>query len=153
MDILYCFFDGACGPQNPGGDMGYGCYIKNSEKVIYEKYGHVPSRPDNTNNVAEYMALILILKYLEDNNIKSSPVIIKGDSNLVIMQIQGKWKIKRGAYKNHALNAFAMARGFVNLSFEWIPRESNMVADELSKKGLMDKSAVLENNLQNNLLF
>ena len=55
----YCTFDGACEPTNPGGIMGLGWTIDGTEY-----YRKIEAHPDNTNNKAEYLALVALLRTL-----------------------------------------------------------------------------------------
>jgi ribonuclease HI len=133
-----CFIDGACYPQNPFGEMGWGCHILKDKEPVFEFSGHKAASEENSNNVAEYMALAAALNWFYEKEISDAEVTIKGDSILVINQMKKKWKIKNGLYKASALVckenlAFLTGRGLV-FTFQWIPRESNTYADELSKK-------------------
>ena len=59
-------------------------------------------------------------------------------SNLVINQLNGKWRIKKGLYLSIAIKTkelLAYLRGLGSqVSFSWIPREQNEECDALSKK-------------------
>jgi ribonuclease HI len=65
-------------------------------------------------------------------------VTIHGDSNLVINQLNGKWRVRKGLYlsitiETKALLAYLRGLGW-QISFCWIPREQNEECDALSKK-------------------
>ena len=64
-------------------------------------------------------------------------IIVYGDSKLVIEQMFGSWKIRKGAYVPLALAAQRLLRQFKNIKGRWIPREKNEIADELSKSALV----------------
>ena len=99
MNTFKCYFDGACEPINPGGAIGAGIYIVGSRRTYKDKY-FIPCKPENTNNVAEYIALIKVLEFMANKS--GCRIEIFGDSMLVIMQMTGRWKIKHGAYKEYA---------------------------------------------------
>jgi len=128
-----CFFDGACYPNNPGGRMGQGVVIKKDGNVVRYSDGQPPAR-NNTNNVSEYLALRIILgKFI---NKKGCKVRIYGDSNLVISQMTGEFRIKSGNYVKIAFECIEMLskiRVDNDVKLYWIPREKNTEADDLSK--------------------
>lgn len=132
-------FDGACEP-NPKGEMGCGCVLFQEGSVIdYDSFS-VKASNKNSNNVAEYMALVSLLQKIIDGCKNGSKVLICGDSKLVIAQMNGYWKIKGGMYVEHAKEALELTKQAVkkdlSITFRWIPREHNEMADELSKKSL-----------------
>jgi ribonuclease HI len=65
-------------------------------------------------------------------------VTIHGDSNLVINQLNGKWRVRKGLYLSIAVETkelLAYLRGLGwQINFCWIPREQNEKCDALSKK-------------------
>jgi ribonuclease HI len=141
--MVKCYFDGACEPRNPGGNMGMGAYILVDNKKVFEYSNHLSASRLNSNNVAEYMALEEILKYLKQNTFKENLISIYGDSNLVIQQMSGKWRIKHGLYKESAIRCKSLVTelsGKYQLNFKWIPREINQEADRLSKRSLKDNN-------------
>jgi ribonuclease HI len=89
-----------------------------------------------SNNVAEYAGVLHILKYLSSR--PPGRVTIHGDSNLVINQLNGKWRVRKGLYLSIATETkelLAHLRGLgwqINLC--WIPPEQNEGCDALSKK-------------------
>lgn len=133
-----CYFDGSCEPDNPGGNMGVGAVILKEDNPIFEKSDYIPAKYENSNNVAEYMAFIHILDYLIDNDLCKSRIVVYGDSMLVVQQMNGNWWIKEGRYVQWAQKAKAKLAGFTNISIYWIPREDNQIADDLSKKSMID---------------
>ena len=55
------YFDGACEPINPYGNMGIGAILLKDNETIFSHSEFVPASKSNSNNVAEYMALEKIL--------------------------------------------------------------------------------------------
>src|ERR1700748_3102511 len=86
---IYCYFDGSCS-INPGGVIGIGYTIDNNR--YSDKIGKQPS---NSNNIAEYKALYFLLEKLIENNLQDENIIVRGDSLLIINQINDKWKAKK----------------------------------------------------------
>lgn len=144
---VYAKFDGCVEPINPGGTASYGGYILEKGKRLHkiaEIYTPMPGEL-TTNNIAEYAGLRAILEYLISLNKQLMPVVIMGDSKLVIEQMLGKWKIKNGRYKSIALQCRELTSQFRQIDFFWIPREKNRVADRLSKCRLLKMGIVLSN--------
>lgn len=131
--IITLNFDGSCEPQNPGGNMGYGTLVKYDGRVLYQNTECVPAAPTNSNNVAEYMSLVRGLEWLIANKYQNEPIIVRGDSQLVIRQMAGDWRAKGGMYFTAYKQAVALAAQFTDISFEWIPRAENIEADNLSR--------------------
>ena len=120
-------------PRNPG--IGtYGFVVYHDGKRIKEEYGVVG---DNvTNNYAEYEGLVQALKFLDPYR-KEKKIIIRSDSKLLVGQMRGEWKVKKGRYLEKYHEAVRLAEGFESLQFEWIPREKNSEADRLSRIAYM----------------
>ncbi len=130
---ITCYFDGACEPKNPGGNMGLGAAIF-FDGVEFQTYSlFVDAHPANSNNVAEYGALQWVLNTLIELGLNDKPITIYGDSMLVVMQMSGKWKMKNGLYLQYAKECKQLVNMFFNLSIKWVPREQNCFADDLSK--------------------
>ena len=138
-----CYFDGACTPKNPDGDMGSGSVVidNHTGKIIFELAMFYP-RSDyekTTNNIAEYLGLIHVLDFFIKNKITRKRILINGDSMLVAKQMSGSWGIHEGAYKEYALMAKQQAKHLRSelhnkMISWWIPREQNAYADKLSKQ-------------------
>jgi ribonuclease HI len=123
------YFDGAS-RGNPG-KAGAGALLINEEgKVVWEASRFLG---DKTNNEAEYMALIMLLKAAKDHGVSSLRVF--GDSKLVVSQISRQWKINLPHLRLLAREAWDLAEG-MDISYNWIPREENKRADMLSNEGI-----------------
>lgn len=136
------WFDGCCEPKNPGGHAAWGAVIHVNGESVYRDGGYCGVGPEMSNNVAEYSAFIAVatecLKY-------DGVALIRGDSKLVVMQLNGKWKIHGGLYVpfyNQAKLLWAQLKSRARL--EWIPREQNDICDVLSKKVLHDMGVVFK---------
>ncbi len=121
---------------NPG-PAGIGVVIADEAGSIISKHkqyiGHA------TNNVAEYKALILALieagKIL---NLKSEILNfeIRMDSELIVRQMQGRYKIKDSGLKILAGEVLVLIKKFHQVYFVHIPREQNKEADKLVNEAL-----------------
>jgi ribonuclease HI len=146
---ILAWFDGACEPVNPGGTASFGVIVKVEDgTVLLREHGVVGKGKAMSNNVAEYAGVLRILKYLASR--PPGRVTIRGDSNLVINQLNGRWHVRKGLYRSIAIETtdlLAHLRGLGwQISFCWIPREQNEECDALSKKSclVMDESAQQE---------
>lgn len=81
--FMELFFDGAS-KGNPGPAAWGWVMVEDGER----QHGEHGALPVTTNNVAEYNALLHGLQYLKENNL--TEVVIKGDSKLVVMQLNKK---------------------------------------------------------------
>lgn len=129
-------FDGLCEPKNPGGHCCYGYTIKPENGKLITGKGYVGR---GTNNKAEYSALIEALKEARKLGIKE--VHAFGDSLLVVNQVKGIWNVNAETIKPLWKQAVHLAHSFVLFGIEWIPREQNETADQLSReayKGVKD---------------
>jgi ribonuclease HI len=137
-------FDGACEPYNPGGWGGWGFAIWDpSGQEIACGHGVLDKGGGMTNNVAEYTAALeCVRRWITLEN--AAPLLIRGDSKLVIEQMSGRWKAKAGAYVpvHHELRALVGASGLA-ITWEWVPRTDNARADDLSKQGLLDRGVTI----------
>ena len=139
---IHAYFDGACEPRNPGGNMGIGAIAFNADdgdgEIIFEHAQFVPAKQSNSNNVAEYLAFIRLLEWMIEqgyHNNHEHQIEIFGDSMLVVEQMNGNWRMKGGRYFQYAQQAKMMWFQFNKKpTLKWIPREQNNHADHLSKR-------------------
>jgi ribonuclease HI len=127
MKRFYC--DGA----NENGQSGWGFWIEEDGKKIEEKWGVL----EGTSNEAEWTAVVEATKRAKEIG---EEVEIFSDSNLIINQLTGKWRTKAPHLKHFVRSARENLLG-ITWSAEWIPREENECADELSKRGILRKSS------------
>ncbi len=92
-----------------------------------------------TNNVAEYKALIAGLKLALEKGVTEVEVYM--DSELVVSQITGAWKIRNDALRGLAVEARALLGRFSSWSLQHVPRDQNAGADRLANQG-MDAAAL-----------
>ncbi|HTA76943.1 MAG TPA: ribonuclease HI family protein [bacterium] len=126
------YSDGAC-RGNPG-PSGIGAVILNDKgKVVHEisKYIGVV-----TNNVAEYEALLEALDYCVKKNL--SPVEILADSQLMIRQLSGQYKVKHPNMIPLHQKAKEYMLHLKVTGFTHVLREFNKRADELANQGIDD---------------
>jgi ribonuclease HI len=130
--MIEAYFDGLCDP-NPGGVATYGFVIRKDGKKLQEGHGLAgkPKSPQATNNVAEYTGLIKALEWLLDQKI-SGPILVRGDSDLIIKQVKGEYKVKSPLLAPLHRQAVDLLDQLPEARLEWIPRERNADADRLT---------------------
>lgn len=97
----------------------------------------------NTNNVAEYTALILALKKTREiaPDIKPTKITCLSDSSLMVNQINGLFKIKNGNLRGLVLKIRVLEQEInIPIFYKYIPREKNAEADSLVKEALIHDS-------------
>jgi ribonuclease HI len=87
-----------------------------------------------TNNVAEYQALVLGLKKARQLGVEE--ILIKADSQLLIRQINGQYRVKHPDMQRLHAQAFVLLGQFAKWSAEHVPREANAEADRLANLAL-----------------
>ena len=87
-----------------------------------------------TNNVAEYYALLAALDYATSHNI--SALRIRSDSELLVRQMQGRYKVKSADLKPLHERASKMAKQIGYFAIEHVRRELNRDADALANVAL-----------------
>ncbi|KAL9256647.1 Ribonuclease HI-like protein [Drosera capensis] len=100
-----------------------------------------------TNNVAEYRAVILGLKYALNRGYKH--VRVRGDSLLVCKQIEGLWKTKNQNMADLCGVAKELKNKFVSFRIEHVMREFNAEADAQANKALNLRDGETEVDFEN----
>ena len=94
-----------------------------------------------TNNVAEYKALILALA--EAHKIAADDLQINMDSELIVRQMQGRYKIKEPTLKVLAGEVLVLIKNFKSVSFNHVRREQNKLADKLVNEAIDEHQGVI----------
>ena len=143
--MIEVYFDGLCQPINPGGISCYAFIVKSDGRIIYSDYGVAaePFSGDSTNNVAEYTALAKALQWLLAHNYSTKKIEIKSDSQLVVNQLKGDYKVKARRIMPYYKEVLFLKSKFQDIQIKWIPREKNREADKLTNKAY--NKALLEN--------
>lgn len=129
-------FDGSCQPPGGQGIAGWGFVIEGPGLRIEEcGLATRPFSPHSTNNVAEYVGAIRALEHLRSIGY-SGDVIVEGDSQLVIRQMNGDYEVRAEHLRAYHDWLAQLARMFHAVEFRWIPREENTSADALSKQAV-----------------
>jgi len=125
-------FDGACIPRNPGGVGIASWVIRDDEGKLVEVGAEEVCRGDgSTNNVAEYAGLVLGLRALQKHH--TGPIAVRGDSELVVKQINGEYKVKSEVLRGWWVEALAELAKFDHWTVKFVPRNQNQEADKAGK--------------------
>ncbi len=120
------YFDGAS-IGNPG-PAGYGYVIRCGYSVLVGS-GHIG---EATNNVAEYTGLIEGLRRCLELGCRE--VAIFSDSELVIRQLRGEYRVRSGRILPLYRTALELMAKFSSVELHHLPREMNAEADRLARK-------------------
>ena len=94
----------------------------------------------HTNNFAEYEAVILafetLMKIVPATKRGETDVVVKMDSELVVKQMRGEYKVKNADLKEQKIRLAHIAVAFKSVSFIHVPREENSDADFLANEAM-----------------
>ena len=116
---------------NPG-PSAIGMVFYDSSDNILEEYGE--KLGEQTNNFAEYMAVIRSLEICLKN--KVDVIDFYSDSQLMVRQMTGEYKVKAPQIKELFLQAQELKRKFQTVRFYHVRREFNKEADALANQAL-----------------
>ena len=123
-------FDGLSAP-NPGTSTS-AAVIFSPDREPLREVAHFITHA--TNNEAEYGGVILGLETAIKMNIKN--LLIEGDSQLVIYQLEGRWKGKDPRMVSLSNIAKGLIASFDNVGIRYVPRKQNKYADKLTNDAL-----------------
>lgn len=136
------YVDGAS-RGNPG-PSGAGIYIynKTEEKVLGKEGFYLGKK---TNNQAEYLALVLasimLRTLIKDAGNQAVSVLIVSDSELLIKQMQGFYRVKNPALQELKERIDSLLFG-IHHNFKHVLRERNIMADALANQGVDHKKLI-----------
>jgi probable phosphoglycerate mutase len=119
---------------NPG-PAGYGVYIQCDDGTVVELKAPLGVA---TNNVAEYNGLLAALRWAVDHRV--STLHVRADSELIVKQMKGVYRVKNPGLLPLHEEARALARRVGRVTFEHVRRELNTQADRLANEA-MDAAA------------
>ena len=137
MKKIIIYTDG--GSRGNPGKSAIGAVFCNEKEQVIKKYGEYLG--DNlTNNEAEYQAVIWALKKFKalfgKKLAESTEVQIKSDSELLVKQMNGEYKILDEKIQPLFLEVWNLKLDFQTVKFRLIPREKNTEADRLANEAL-----------------
>jgi ribonuclease HI len=116
---------------NPG-QAGCGAAIYDENGVVVKELSRYLGRA--TNNVAEYEGLLMGLEAVLDLGRKN--VIVQSDSELLVRQLNGQYRVKDEKLKVLFERVMALLRQFDSYRIIHVRRELNKLADRLANQGI-----------------
>jgi ribonuclease HI len=137
-EVLHLHIDG--GSRGNPGDAGFGVHVTAPGGAeVAALYGFIGQA---TNNVAEYQALLHGLRYALQRGARR--VLVFSDSELVVRQIAGQYRVKHPAMIPLHREALALLRQFEEVRVTHVRRDQNKEADRLANRALDERSSKLE---------
>ena len=131
IEKIVIYIDG--GSRGNPGPSAFGISISDGQKNILKEYSQYIG--EATNNEAEYQALIFALKKTKSlfgkEKIKKIGIELMSDSELLIKQMKGEYKVLNSKIQKLFLKAWNLKIDFGKLKFFLVPREENQEADRL----------------------
>ena len=127
-DKVELFIDGSADLQSKTAGIGGVIFVNQEKFKSFSEYLH-----DSTNNEAEYESLIFGIEMLIKNKLFNASIF--SDSQLVVNQVNGIFKIKNDRMKLLHQRATNLLRSLNDWTFNYIPREKNTIADKYADLG------------------
>ena len=121
---------------NPG-DAGFGVHVTAPDgSEVASLYGYLGT---TTNNVAEYQALLHGLRFALARG--ASAVEVFSDSELLVRQIEGRYRVKNTGLQPLHREAQQLLGRFAKARVAHVPREKNREADALANRAVDEKAS------------
>jgi ribonuclease HI len=133
-DELSIHTDG--GSRGNPGPSACGFVVEEGDKLIYQANKFLGVA---TNNHAEYSGVLLALNWLakQEKLVKTKTIVFYLDSELIVRQLVGVYKVKDENLKKLHVEAHSLIRALgVKVHFKNVPREKNKIADRLVNDSL-----------------
>lgn len=141
MKKITIYTDG--GARGNPGPAAIGAAFLNEKNQVFKEYSHYLG-DKLTNNEAEYQAVIFALKKFKllfgKKVAKVSEIELRSDSELLVKQLNGKYKIIDKRIQELFLEIWNLRLDFKKVKFNYISRNRNKLADSLVNQAL-DKKA------------
>ncbi len=124
------FTDG--GARGNPGPAAYGYVLEDEGGAVLAAHGEAIGVA--TNNVAEYSALVAGLEHAIRLGVDELEVV--SDSELMVKQMRGEYRVKNAALREQSLRAASLARQLGSVSYTAVRREQNKLADQLVNDAL-----------------
>jgi ribonuclease HI len=116
---------------NPG-PAAYGYVLETEDGTVLAAHGEAIG--EATNNAAEYRALLAGLEKALELGLDEVEVV--SDSELLVKQMRGEYRVKNEALRQLSLEAARLARQLRSISYTAVRREHNELADRLVNEAL-----------------
>ena len=123
---IVAYIDG--GARGNPGPAGYGVRVEDEQGTLIEEFNGFLGT--STNNVAEYNGLLAALRYARQHGHRR--VHIKSDSELLVKQMRGEYRVKNPGLQPLYQEARTIASDLERIVYEHVRREQNKEADRLA---------------------
>jgi ribonuclease HI len=141
MRKIIVYTDG--GSRGNPGPGAVGVVFCNQKGEFFKKYSQYLGE-NFTNNEAEYQAVIFAFKKFKSlfgkKLAKNSEIELKSDSELLIKQLQGFYKILEPKIQPLFITVWNLKLDFKKVKFTFVSREKNKEADSLVNEALNDQA-------------
>jgi ribonuclease HI len=127
---IVAYIDG--GARGNPGPAGYGVRVETERGDLIEEF--CAFLGSTTNNIAEYNGLLAALRYANEHGHRT--VRIKSDSELLVKQMLGQYRVKNPGLLTLYQQAQALARALDRVAYEHVRREQNKDADRLANQAM-----------------
>lgn len=138
-----CYIDGAVEIVDEEANAAIAFVIYLNDEVYYKYKYRIPEETDigpvsqrTSSHIAEYQALIILLRTLKEQIIypKRCNILVNTDSEILKGQYYAEYRVSNDVQRELRKEVFELSKNFNNLEINWIPREENIIADRLSKE-------------------
>jgi ribonuclease HI len=133
---IVAYIDG--GARGNPGPAGFGVRIEHLDGTPIEEFSE--SIGVATNNVAEYRGLLAALQWALTH--RAAVVHIRSDSQLLVQQMLGNYKVKHPALMPLHARAQLLTHEIGHVSFEHVRRDANKHADRLANEAMDDAAEI-----------
>lgn len=130
MTKILIYSDGAS-RGNPGPAGAGAVLIGEDGEILATEYQYLGTA---TNNLAEYSGAILGLQKAIE--LGATQVTLRADSELLIKQLKGQYKVKNEGLKPLYQRALSLLKNFKGVVLEHVPREANKLADRAANQAI-----------------
>lgn len=130
MTKILIYSDGAS-RGNPGPAGAGAVLIGEDGEILATEYQYLGTA---TNNLAEYSGAILGLQKAIE--LGATQVTLRADSELLIKQLKGQYKVKNEGLKPLYQQALSLLKNFKGVVLEHVPREANKLADRAANQAI-----------------
>ena len=138
-----CFIDGAVksDPNNVKAASSFVIYLE--DDVFYKFKYEIPNeltasdKTENTSShMAEYQSLIILLRTLKNKilNPSRARIHVYTDSEVLKGQYYAEYRVSNEIQRDLRKQVFALTKHFEDVVIEWIPREENILANDLAQE-------------------
>lgn len=138
-----CYIDGAVDSQSEKTSAASAFVIYLNEDVFYKFKYEIPNEltinnitQNTSSHIAEYQSLIILLRTLKNKIINPSRATIKvyTDSDVLKGQFYAEYRVSNEIQKELRKEVFSLVKSFYDVQLEWIPREENILANNLAQE-------------------